>query len=191
MSIAQFVSEYGYAALAIGCLLEGETVVLLAGLAVHRGLLAGPSVWLIALFFSFCGDQAWYQVGRHYGERLILRFPKLAQRRAWLQAKVFAHPDALVLGLRFMVGLRTVGPILIGAGFVPPRRFLWLNLLGAALWVSCFVSAGYFFGELAERLLPRIKAVEEAVFVALILCALAYQGLRLWQRRSHEHLSHH
>lgn len=184
MTLAQLVSDYGYAALALGCLLEGETVVLLAGLAAHRGLLAWPQVVLIATLFSFLGDQLWFQVGRRFGTRLIDRFPALAQRRPWLEKRLFAHPDALVLGLRFLIGLRTVGPILMGTGFVPPRRFVWLNLLGALLWVCTFVAAGYFFGELAERLLPDLKVAEEALFVTLLLGGLGYRLLRRFGSRN-------
>lgn len=181
MSIAHFVTEYGYVALALGCLLEGETAVLLAGLAVHRGLLSGPAVLLIAMVFSFCGDQLWFHVGARYGERLMVRFPSIARRRAGLQEMVSAHPVALVLGLRFMVGLRTVGPILLGAGFVPARRFAWLNLLGAVLWVACFVGAGYFFGELAQRLMPELRAAEEIFFAILVACGLLFHAFRRWK----------
>ena len=117
LSIAQLVSEYGYTALAVGCLLEGETIVLLAGFAVHRGQLSWANVVLIATVCSFVGDQFWFQIGRQFGDGLLARFPSIASRRPWLEKRVFAHPDLVVLGVRFMVGLRTVGPILMGSGF--------------------------------------------------------------------------
>ena len=111
-SLTQLVSDYGYLALAVGCLLEGETIVLLAGFAVHRGQLSWGHVVLIATVFSFVGDQFWFQIGRHFGDRLMGRFPSIASRRPWLQKRVFAHPDLIVLG--------TVGPILMRTGSVRP-----------------------------------------------------------------------
>ena len=186
MNLPQLVTDYGYVALAVGCLLEGETVLVMAGYAAHRGLLSWPMVFAVAAIFSFAGDQMWFQIGRHYGQRLIERFTLLRERLPWLQARVGAHPEALVLGIRFMVGLRTVGPILMGCGLVPPGRFLWLNLLGALLWVTVFASAGYFFGQVMETLLPRVKAVEEWCLGALALVGL---GIHLWQpfrRKRHE-----
>lgn len=177
-SLTQLVSDYGYLALAVGCLLEGETIVLLAGFAVHRGQLSWGHVVLIATVFSFVGDQFWFQIGRHFGDRLMVRFPSIASRRPWLQKRVFAHPDLIVLGVRFMVGLRTVGPILMGTGFVRPLRFFWLNLLGAVIWVQTIVSAGYFFGELAQRLLPELKAVEEGAFLILLVLGVLVHVLR-------------
>lgn len=186
MSFATFVSNYGYLALAIGCLLEGETIVLLAGLAVHRGMMAGPWVMLIASICSFLGDQFWFQIGHRYGQRLFERFPRLARQRTFLEKHLFAHPDALVLALRFMVGLRTAGPILLGAGFLAPRRFFWLNLAGALLWAGIFISLGYFFGELAERLLPKIKTAEEDLFLLLFGGIILFQLINHLRKRRHD-----
>ncbi len=186
MNLPQLVTDYGYVALALGCLLEGETILVMAGYAAHRGLLSWPVVFAVAAIFSFAGDQMWFQVGRHYGQRLIERFTPLRERLPWLQARVGAHPEALVLGIRFMLGLRTVGPILMGCGLVPPRRFLWLNLLGALLWVTVFASAGYFFGQVVEALLPRLKATEEWGLGALALLGLGIHLWRSFRRKRHE-----
>jgi membrane protein DedA with SNARE-associated domain len=37
MSFRQLVIDYGYLAVFIGCLLEGETILVLAGFAAHQG----------------------------------------------------------------------------------------------------------------------------------------------------------
>jgi membrane protein DedA with SNARE-associated domain len=169
--LTQLVSDYGYLALAVGCLLEGETIVLLAGFAVHRGQLSWGHVVLIATVFSFVGDQFWFQIGRHFGDRLMGRFPSIASRRPWLQKRVFAHPDLIVLGVRFMVGLRTVGPILMGTGFVRPLRFFWLNLLGAVIWVQTIVSAGYFFGA-GAAFAARVESGRGGGFLTLLVLGL-------------------
>ncbi len=39
MDLNTLISQYGYAALVIGSLAEGETVTLLGGVAAHQGLL--------------------------------------------------------------------------------------------------------------------------------------------------------
>ena len=44
MDLAALVTQYGYAAVAVGCLLEGETVLLLAGFAAHRGYSISNSI---------------------------------------------------------------------------------------------------------------------------------------------------
>lgn len=39
MDLNTLISQYGYAALVLGSLAEGETVTLLGGVAAHQGLL--------------------------------------------------------------------------------------------------------------------------------------------------------
>lgn len=46
LDINQLISQYGYAALLVGSLAEGETITLLGGVAVHQGLLRFPLVVL-------------------------------------------------------------------------------------------------------------------------------------------------
>ncbi|MDU7471511.1 MAG: DedA family protein, partial [Serratia marcescens] len=43
--LALYITDYGYWALFIGCLAEGETITLLGGIAAHEGLLHWP--WVI------------------------------------------------------------------------------------------------------------------------------------------------
>lgn len=45
--LAHYITDYGYWALFIGCLAEGETITLLGGIAAHEGLLHWP--WVIAV----------------------------------------------------------------------------------------------------------------------------------------------
>ena len=52
--IAALIAGYGYLAVFLGTLFEGETVLLAAGFAAHRGLLAWPLVVAVAFVgYSF------------------------------------------------------------------------------------------------------------------------------------------
>lgn len=42
MDINNLISQYGYAALVIGSMAEGETITLLGGVVAHQGLLKFP-----------------------------------------------------------------------------------------------------------------------------------------------------
>lgn len=183
MSIAALVSQYGYLAVALGCILEGETVLLMAGFAAHRGLLDLPAVLVVAWLSSFAGDQFWFVAGRRHGAALVARFAGVQRVLPRVQRLIRTHQDALVLGVRFMVGVRVAGPILMGWSGVPAPRFLVLNLLGAALWTAVVGGGGYFFGQLLERVLPDLRRVEEGVIVVVVLGGLVVHGLRLWRRR--------
>ncbi|GHM57054.1 hypothetical protein ECZU51_57240 [Escherichia coli] len=58
MDLNTLISQYGYAALVIGSLAEGETVTLLGGVAAHQGLLKFPLVVLSVALGGMIGDRA-------------------------------------------------------------------------------------------------------------------------------------
>jgi membrane protein DedA with SNARE-associated domain len=101
-----------------------------------------------------------------------------------VNALIRRHPGLSIFGIRFLYGLRTVGPAVIGSSGVPWPRFLLLNALGALVWSACWVGAGYVLGEAAQRLLGRVMHVErEFVIGALLLAVVATIALRLRRRR--------
>ena len=57
MDLQSIIENYGYAAIFIGTFLEGETVLVLAGMAAHRGYLVLTWVITAAFLGRLCGDQ--------------------------------------------------------------------------------------------------------------------------------------
>ena len=90
------------------------------------------------------------------------------------------HPNAMILSLRFLYGLRTAGPIALGALGVSRWRFALLNLVSAALWASLIAQLGYQFGHALQWLMPELREVEEAALLMVLAAALAWT---LWRRR--------
>lgn len=56
MDLAGLIAAHGYWALALGAFLEGETILVLAGVAAHRGYLDLRLVILVAFAGSLLGD---------------------------------------------------------------------------------------------------------------------------------------
>ena len=75
--LSHFVSQYGYWAVAAGCLLEGETVMVLAGLAARRGLLDLPLVMALGSAMGALGDITMFSLGRWRGAAVLARWPRL------------------------------------------------------------------------------------------------------------------
>ncbi len=67
MSLATLIATHGYWILAFGCLLEGETVLVLAAYAAHRGYLNPAAVVAIALASVFASNQFFFWLGRRHG----------------------------------------------------------------------------------------------------------------------------
>ena len=58
-----FIQTYGYWAILIGTFLEGETILVLGGLAAHMGYMDLGGVILAAFAGSLCGDQLFFSWG--------------------------------------------------------------------------------------------------------------------------------
>src|SRR3990172_5843008 len=146
MSLEQLIADYGYLAILVGTFFEGETIVILAGVAANMGLLEIQWVIAAAVAGSFSGDQLWYYVGRHWGPKII------ARRLSWQEGaeKVYKHLHRhqywLILSFRFYYGLRNVTPFVIGSAQIPRLRFFVLNLIGAIVWAHTFAYGGYLLG---------------------------------------------
>lgn len=183
MSIANLVEQYGYAAVFIGTFLEGEVVLLFAGFAAHRGLMDLPVVMMLAFLASTLGDQLFFFLGRVYGARLFARYPSLRKKVPRVEALVLKYQTALILGIRFMYGLRIARPIIMGSMKIAPIRFGNLNALGAAIWAVLIAWLGYQFGNVLESLIYDVKRVEEAVLVGIFITGLTWSALRYYSRR--------
>lgn len=172
IELAPLVAEYGYPAALVGALFEGETILVLAGLFAHRGVLDFPLLVALGAIGGMLGDIAYFTLGRRYGATLLKRFPKYEPVAQRVQAMIKRHPALAIFGIRFLYGLRTVGPAVIGASGVTWRRFLLLNAFGALVWSLCWVGVGYMLGEAAQRLLGRVVHIEREFFLAALVLAL-------------------
>ena len=174
MSLHELIAAYGYWAVLGGTLLEGESVLLLAGFAAHRGYLDLHLVIAVAVVGSFLGDQAFFFLGRTQGAKYLARFPKYEARAARAQALLARYHTPLILALRFLYGLRAVLPFVIGMSQISTLRFQALNLIGAVIWSATIPSLGYLFGHAVEYALGDLKRYEEILFAALAIGAFIF-----------------
>ena len=181
---AEALQTHGYWVLALGCLLEGEAVLLMAGFAAHRGYLDARVVLAIAAGAGFTGDQIWFWLGRRHGERLLRRWPGLARRAPQLDRMLVRRHAAAIIGVRFAYGLRVAGPVLMGMSSLPAWRFAGYNALGAMLWAVLIGGLGWGFGEAATHVLGEIGHLEGWLLAALGLGGVLWWALARLRRRA-------
>ena len=182
--LESFVQSYGYGALFLGTLLEGETVLILAGLMAHLGLMKLPLVILVALVGSFLGDQFYFFLGRHKGADLLDRHPVWRRRAEKVHRAMRRYRIGIMLGFRFVYGMRTITPLILGMDrTIPVRRFILLNLIGAALWSAVIATGGYFFGRVLKIFLADIKHYELALLLVVLLIGIAIRLLSVYREK--------
>lgn len=179
-----YISTYGYLAVFIGGLFEGETWLVLAGLFAQQGHLYFVGVLVAAWLGAMIGDLLWFLMGRY-------KFPKFIHSRPWFQrlsakpvSLIGKSPEMLAFSMHFLYGFRTLIPLGLGMSNVPLRTYITYNAAGAVVWVLLFGSIGYFFGELLEIIFGRIKKIELLlVAAAILLSILLLTGMGLLRRK--------
>jgi membrane protein DedA with SNARE-associated domain len=175
MSLPSLLQSYGYIAVILGTFLEGETILILAGFLAHQGYLQMQWVVGAAFLGSMAGDQLYFLLGRRYGGTLLARRPVWQAQAARVDRLLVRFRSALILGFRFLYGMRTVTPFVLGMGAVSSRKFVLLNGVGALAWALVIGSAGYLFGAALETLLVQLKHYE--LFVA---AGIGSAGIAVW-----------
>jgi membrane protein DedA with SNARE-associated domain len=184
LTLASLVADHGYWIVAAGCLLEGETVLLLAGFAAKRGYLDPVEAVGVASAAAFAGDQVLFWLGRRYGHALLARWPAIATRAARVSGLIDRHPQKAALIARFIYGTRLAAPILIGMSSMPQARFAPLNAIAAIAWAILFTAAGWFLGTAAEVYAGDLGRIEGWLLAIAIAAVVAWRLTALLKRRA-------
>ena len=164
-----YIEHFGYLAIFIGTFLEGETVLILAGFAAHRGYLNLSLVIFTAFAGTVFGDQLFYYLGHKHSSFILSRKTRWQNRLVKVRQLLDKHKILTILGFRFIYGLRTVTPFALGIAEIPPRLFVPLNMLGAIVWSVVIGFAGYYFGHALEVLFGHLKQMELWIMMGIVL----------------------
>ena len=142
---------FGLLALEIIALpIPGEPLMILAGVLLFKGELSILPTLIAAYAGSISGISVSYILGRttgttllkKYGSRFGLTEKKMERVHDW-----FAHFGKWTLFIGYFIpGLRHFTGICAGISSLEFRDFAIFAYAGAFIWVSTFLSIGYFFG---------------------------------------------
>jgi membrane protein DedA with SNARE-associated domain len=189
VSVEQLIADYGawfYVITFLWTFLEGETFVIIAGVAAHNGLLDWTTLFLCAWFGSFCGDQTYFWIGRLYGPKVLARFPRWRTGVEMALERVHRNSTWFILSFRFIYGVRNFASFSLGMARVQPLRFAGLNFIAAFVWALSFAGVGYLFGEAFSHLAGRfVEGIGLAMLGGLTLGILiTWYHARRHRRRS-------
>lgn len=175
MTPEHLIDAYGYLAILIGAFLEGETILVLGGIAAKLGYLELPWVIVCAFTGTLFGDQLFFFLGRYKGQTFLDKRPTWQGRAEKVHRIMERHHIPIILGFRFLYGLRTVTPFVIGMSRVPIAEFMILNIIGAALWAVSIGILGYAFGHALGLILGDIQHYELEILAVVLLV-----GILIW-----------
>jgi membrane protein DedA with SNARE-associated domain len=180
-----FLAHYGYFAIfallmlgIVGPLIPDETILVLSGIAVHRGQLLLGSTIAVGVAGSLCGITVSYVLGRTGAIYALERFEPL---RRWVSRHLpqverwYRRYGKWTLSFGyFIAGVRHFTALAAGMSKLKVRTFMLYAYPGGLVWVVCFVAIGYYLGAEWEKLARRFN--RGALIVAGIIAGIAIAG---------------
>ena len=187
--LLHLIGRYGYLVVFFGVMLEGtgmplpgETVLIAAGVLVHRGVLHFGDTLFFGILGAVVGNQIGYWVGRFGGRAFVLRWGRYTfitpERLGHAEAFFAQHGGGAVFLCRFVVGLRVFGALVAGTSRMPWVRFALYNVLGGIVWVTVAVSLGYFLWasiSLVEHWVGRVSLFLVAALALALMVRWVYR----------------
>jgi membrane protein DedA with SNARE-associated domain len=170
----------------VGLPIPDETLLTFTGYLIYRGELSMPLAFAAAAAGSASGMTISYTLGRSFGLALLHRFGKhvhltperLARAHAWFER--IGH-WALTVGY-FIPGVRHLTAYAAGMTEVAPHQFALFAYTGTVLWVTAFLSLGYFLGERWKEVELHIERYLVGLSIALAVLLGGYWIWRKWGR---------
>lgn len=184
------IIKFGYPALFLGCLLEGESVLIAAGFLARSGYLDLPLVILFALAGTYTADMTIYFLGRKKGEGVISRFP--IAKTYYPKAKNLFDRYGIwaIFMTRYLYGFRLAAAGSMGLMKMRKSKYLPFDFLSCMIWAILIGGLGYIFGASLEALIGQVKHYEKFVVLFIIIVGLGIWLLRrLWNKRQSQKIN--
>lgn len=191
-AVFHWISAYGYPAIfvllmlgVVGIPIPDETLLVFCGYLISKGKMNPVIAWIFALTGSWCGISLSYCIGRTFGIGVVHKFGKYLHLDEARLAKIHQWFDrvghwALLFGY-YIAGVRHFTAIVAGTSRLSFPSFMAYAWTGGLLWVTTFLTVGYYLGENWRRIAEVIHQYMTEVSIVLIVVALAYYW---WRKRA-------
>ncbi len=169
-----------------------ETLMVITGALLFYGKLNLYPTLLCAYAGSMCGITVSYFLGRTAGHYILHKFGKwfgLTPDRIVKLDDWYKRYGAWVLFFGYFIpGIRHFSGFSAGMTDLTYKRFALFAYSGALIWVSTFLSVGYFFGKNSTSLLEIIDGVcldKYALILVIVIVAMVL-GLLYFRYRKNQ-----
>ena len=156
----------------LGLPLPEDMALLAGGFLAHRGLTQLPMTLAVSLLGVVAGDNWLFYMGRRFGTGLVSYFqigrPSSQMQIDRLRGFMQRHGNRAIFYGRFLVGLRALIYLTAGSLGFSPGKFVFYDLLGAAISVPIVVSLGYLFGAQIEEVFRYLGGFEHLIWIVAL-----------------------
>jgi membrane-associated protein len=178
-----FLVVFAETGLVVTPFLPGDSLLFAAGTFAALGSFDVTVLIILLATAAVLGDTANYWVGHRIGERAFSGRIRFLKQEHLLRTQAFyeRHGGKTIVLARFVPIIRTFAPFVAGVGRMHYGKFLAYNVLGGVLWVSLFVLAGFFFGNI-----PAVRSNFTLVILAIIALSVVPILVELLRGRRRE-----
>lgn len=180
--IEPLLAQYGYLAIfcllmlgIVGPLIPDETILVIAGILIHRGTLEWPQALAVAFAGSVCGISLSYLLGRTGLPFIMRRAP--VKYLDLVQAYFLRYGSWTLFFGYFIVGVRHFTALVAGLAKMPLPQFALYAYTGGFVWVATFLAIGYFVGDQWERWARSLHAGFFVAAVGVVVAVLVWVRL--------------
>jgi membrane protein DedA with SNARE-associated domain len=156
-----------------------ETLMVVAGVLMHKGKLNIPFTILFAYAGAMCGITVSYLLGQTAGSYILRKYggwvgitpERIAKAHYWFER---LGKWLLLVGY-FIPGVRHLTGFSAGATSMKFSHFALFAYTGAVLWVSLFLGLGYFVGNYCLSFYDRLEEIDLIIIlVAVFIVAMFF-----------------
>lgn len=192
-SLIALASSFGYSGIFVLMTLESsfipfpsEIVLIPAGVLVQKGEMNLLLVFFAGVGGSVAGALINYYLALHLGRKtvnkLIAKYGKifLITEKSILRAERYfvKHGEITTFVGRLIPGVRQLVSLPAGFSRMKLSKFIGYSALGAAVWTSILIAAGYYFGENIDKIGANLRIISFVLVGVSLLVILIYVMLR-------------
>lgn len=174
-----FLVIFAETGLVVTPFLPGDSLIFIVGAFSATGHLNFIVSYITLFVAAVIGDSVNYWIGNKIGPRVFSKENSRVFNKKYLEkthAFYEKYGTKTIVIARFVPIVRTFAPFVAGIGSMNYKTFFTYNVLGAFIWVTSLMFAGYFLGSL-----PIVKDnFEKAVFliIGISLLPVVYEFLK-------------
>ncbi len=149
--------------------LPGDSLLFATGALAAGGAMNVGFLWVLLVVAAILGDSVNYAIGKAVGTRVFKPDARVLKTEYLRRTEEFyaKYGGKTIIIARFIPIVRTYAPFVAGACAMNYAKFITYNIIGGIVWITGFLFAGYFFGNI-----PAVKDNFGLVIIVIIVLSV-------------------